>query len=213
MSLYQFPASECAPFALDELVNIIQHLDNVIYDDELAEFMEAPWSYRSFGDYRPAELSALIETIEHLEPPSLEESANAHQEGHGSAIRFTWELAYANADPRHWNTYKEFYDDTKKWKQEADEYLANLEVILSQDRKRRREREYYRILFWPTRFTYREPNYALRGSEARSARMATRMHPYWPRRPESHPTRQVHFDQGTGMPNVNLNIDTSEQCQ
>lgn len=66
MSLYMFPASECTPFSLTELENIIRHLDNVIYDDVLAEWMEAPWAWKAHGDYRTAELSALIETIEHL---------------------------------------------------------------------------------------------------------------------------------------------------
>ena len=207
MSLYMFPASECTPFSLTELENIIRHLDNIIYDDDLAEWMEAPWAWKAHGDYRTAELSALIETIEHLEPPILQEAAEAQQPGHGRAIRFTWELAYNNADPRHWNNYSEFYEDMRRWKQEADLYLANLELILQEDRRRRREREYYRILFWPTRFTYRDPLYGLQRNARQSMREATRQHPYWPRRPETG-TRQVHFDQGSTRAEFTLDINT-----
>lgn len=207
MALYMFPASECTPFSLTELENIIRHLDNVIYDDVLAEWMEAPWAWKAHGDYRTAELSALIETIEHLEPPTLQEAAEARQQGHGRAIRFTWELAYNNADPRHWNNYAEFYEDMRRWKQEADLYLANLELILQEDRRRRREREYHRILFWPTRFTYRDPLYGLQRNARQSMREATRQHPYWPRRPETG-TRQVHFDQGSTRAEFTLDINT-----
>ena len=58
--------------------------------------------------------TALIETIEHLEPPILQEAAEAQQQGHGRAIRYMWELAYNNADPRHWNNYAEFYEDMRR---------------------------------------------------------------------------------------------------
>lgn len=205
MSLYAFPASECTPFSTDELKALIAHLDKHIFDGEFDDIMLPPYAYRDFDEYRPGELSSLIEAVEHLEPPSPQELYEEQQRGYGAALALTWELALLEANPKHWKTYKEFFEDTKKWKKDADDYLVNLELILQEDRKRRREREYYRLMLWPNRFTYRDPQFALTTAERQSTRHAMRSHPYFPVRPQE-PGRQVHFTFTRNTPSEAIEI-------